>query len=248
MFLRLADKYYDVVEFKIPSIPFVKKKGKKDKEAKGVGKADSADGSKKAEGTETPSEISEEEECKQRVALYRRIIERYREMIEKSETKTVTELRSLIVPKDAAVVKLRDGLLKEFRPYIFEQHFEEVARKAYAFVLDKVANEELPVDFWLEPRDVVELRVADEMDKAVLLCSLLRSLECESAKVIVESNGERHVFVGFEFKGKYMLMDPAHRVMVEGKREDVLKKRFGSGRKQVYEFNDKEYDEIVGAE
>ncbi|RLG19978.1 hypothetical protein DRN67_01205 [Candidatus Micrarchaeota archaeon] len=222
-----------MVELKIPDMPFIKRK-------KGKGAAVSKEAKEEGE--------TAEEELRRKIALYRRIIERYREIIEKAETKTVTELRSLIVPNDPVIIKLKDEILEEFRPYIFSKHFEAAARKAYEFVLEEVANEELPVDFWLEPRDIVELRAADEMDKAVLLCSLLRSMECDSAKVIVESNGERHVFVGFSVGKKYFLMDPAHRTIIDGRREDVLMKRFGGGNKQVYEFNDKEYDEIVGGE
>src|SRR3989338_1495577 len=59
------------------------------------------------------------EQLKLRITLYRRIIERYREIIEKAETKTVTELRGLIVPKDAAVAKMCEEILEEFRPYIY---------------------------------------------------------------------------------------------------------------------------------
>ncbi|VVC03323.1 Uncharacterised protein [Candidatus Burarchaeum australiense] len=246
----------------MPSMPFGKKKAGKGKEEAGGRKAGGAEATgsaaiaaraaQAASAAQTAPEPSEAEvelgTLRRRVALYRRILERYREMIEKAETKTVTELRTLIVPDDPEVVKLRDEILEAFRPYIYQQHFEAAAHKAYEFVLGEVANEELPVDYWLEPRDIIELRSADEMDKAVLLCSLLRSLECESAKVVVESNGERHVFVGFEVGGRYVLMDPAHKKVVEGVREDVLMRMFGGGRKNVYEFNDKEYDEIVGGE
>jgi len=158
----------------------------------------------------------------------------------------VTELRALIKPSDPAVLQMRDEILAGFRPYIYEEHFEMVVEKAYEYVRERIANEELPVDFWLTPEDVLELRAADEMDKAVLLCSLLRALECESAKVVVESNGERHVFVGYEFKGRYTLMDPAHKQVVRGERQNVMERQFGGKGKIVYEFNDKEYDEILG--
>ncbi|MDO8340123.1 MAG: hypothetical protein Q7T16_05715 [Candidatus Burarchaeum sp.] len=237
-----------MVDLKMPSMPFMKKKGEAERAKEGKRAKEQAGEAPWKEASTPAPEESEIDALRRKVALYRRVIERYRDMIEKAETKTVTELRSLIVPEDPEVVKLRDEILEEFRPYIYQQHFEQVARKAYQYVLGELANEELPVDFWLEPRDMIELRAADEMDKAVLLCSLLRSLECETAKVVVESNGERHVFVGFQVGGRYVLMDPAHKKIVEGEREDVLIKQFGGGRKNVYEFNDKEYDEIVGGQ
>ena len=189
-FLTLAAHSYDVVDLKMPSMPFMKKKAGAAERA-GAGKK-AGEAPKEAHENARAAEENEIDALRRKVALYRRVIERYRDMIEKAETKTVTELRSLIVPDDPDVVKLRDEILEDFRPYIYQQHFESAARKAYGYVLSELANEELPVDFWLEPRDMIELRAADEMDKAVLLCSLLRSLECESAKVVVESNGERH--------------------------------------------------------
>lgn len=227
------------MDIRFPGMPF----SKKAKEGRG-GKA----GGERKAPAHAHAASSEILALRRKVAVYRRIIERYRELIEKAETKTITELRAVIAPNDPAVVQIRDEILSEFRPYMFEEHFEKAVKRAYEYVHEKIANEELPVDFWLAPEDVMELRAADEMDKAVLLCSLLRSLECEDAKVVVESDGERHVYVGYSFRGRYTLMDSAHGEVAHGGREEVLEKQFSGRGKIVYEFNDKEYDEILGGE
>jgi hypothetical protein len=236
-----------VVDIHIPGMPF----SRKAKETKGghAAQGEKAGGEKKAPAHgHAHAASSELQALRRKVAVYRRIIERYREIIEKAETKTITELRLMIRPNDPAVLQMRDEVLSDFRPYMFEEHFEKAVKMAYEYVREKIANEELPVDFWLTPEDVLDLRAADEMDKAVLLCSLLRSLECEDAKVVVESDGDRHVYVGYSFKGRYTLMDPTHGEVAHGGREEVLEKQFGGRGKVVYEFNDKEYDEILGGE
>lgn len=240
------------MDIRIPGMPFPRKKEAKEG---GVerGKAPSAGKGERKAAVAHPTAKSasaspEIEALRRKIAVYRRIIERYREMIEKSETKTLTELRSLVKPKDAAVLKIRDEITDEFRPYFYDRHFGKAAEKAYHYVREKIASEELPVDFWLTTEDMLELKVADEMDKGVLLCSLLRSMECEDAKVVVSSDGERHVFVGHSFGGRYVLVDPTHGVVATGEREEVLRSRFSGRGATVYEFNDKEYDEIIGGE
>lgn len=224
-------------------LPFMRK-GKERKAGEGRHEHAHEGGMRKAAST------GEVAELRRKVAVYRRIIARYEEKIAEFETKTITELKSLINPNDEVVLRLRDGLLeRHFHPYIYEKDFEKAAQIAFDFVLKEVASEELPVDFWLTPRDVIELGAADEMDKAVLLCSLLRAMDCSSAKVVVESDGERHVFVSFGWGDRYHILDPVHGTKESGERKDVLRKLFGDGTgKTVYEFNDSDYDVLMGGE
>src|SRR3990167_4388353 len=92
-FLTLAAHSYDVVDFKMPSMPFMKKKAGAAERA-GAGKK-AGEAPKEAHENARAAEENEIDALRRKVALYRRVIERYRDMIEKAETKTVTELRSL---------------------------------------------------------------------------------------------------------------------------------------------------------
>jgi len=179
------------------------------------------------------------------IAVYKKIIRRYREQIEKNEYKTISELRALVNPGSAAIQEINNKLREEFHPYIYEKDFLSAAEKACAFVKDEIKNVALPLDFWLAPEDILELRAADETDKAIFLCSLLIALDNAGARVVVETNGERHVFVLFEFNGIFYLMDPVHDVRLEGAKEEVLKTYFAerAGNRLVYEFNDRVYEE-----
>ncbi len=184
-------------------------------------------------------------EEEQRTALYKKIIERYQNVIEEGEAKSIPELKGLVQPQSQAIQKLKQELTSGFHPYIFERDFESVALKAFGFVRDDVLNEALPVQFWLSIEEIMELRVADEMDKAILLCSLLIALENNSAKVAVAMEGaNRHAFVTFEFNGFFHLLDPFHGTTLSGAKSEVIDKFFeGKERGSVYEFNDNEYEE-----
>ncbi len=214
-------------------LPFPKKAGKAQK-----GQASPSPPLKK------PDSQDSHDLCKRKAAVLKRIIERYREQIEMGEAKTVPDLRNLIDPKNRAVQEIKQGIEDSFHPYIYEKNFEEAATKAFEFLRDKIENEALPVDFWLSPDDVLELKLADEMDKAIFLCSLLIALDNETAKVVVETNGQRHAFVMFEFGGKFYLMDPVHDINISGSREQVIEKHLpGHDHQLVYEFNHKGYEE-----
>lgn len=195
-----------------------------------------------------PEPTKDCEDCsiyKRRLALYKVIISRYKEMIETQEFKSIAELRSLVTPEDKSILQVRDELIAEFRPYLYDRDFTKAAAKAYEFCRGAVKNEFLPVDFWLSPGDIVELKVADEMDKALFLCSLLIALENQTAKVVVVSEERmRHSFVTFEYEDKFCLMDPAHEIFATGAKADIVSAYITKGEeKQVYEFNNLEYNE-----
>jgi len=198
---------------------------------------------------EPPCEVceSELEVCKRRESVYRKIIERYRELIEASESKSIPELRSLVRPQSSSVIELKDKLTKDFKPYEYEKDFLTAAQTAFEFVKDEIKTEHVPVEFWLSPKEILELKAADEMDKAILLCSLLIALGNRNAKVVVEMKGGlKHAFVMFSFGNRYFLFDPVHNVNLAGSKE-ILEAQISTERdeenKIVYEFNDMEYDE-----
>lgn len=190
---------------------------------------------------------SDLEVCRRRELIYKKIIERYRDLIEAGESKSIPELRSLVRPQSSSVLELKDRLTREFKPYDYEKDFLTTAQKAYEFVKDEIKTEHVSIEFWLSPKDILELKAADEMDKAILLCSLLIALGNKSAKVVVEMKGGlKHAFVMFNFGNRYYLFDPVHDVNLAGNKE-ILEAQISTERddenKMVYEFNDTEYNE-----
>ena len=222
-----------IIVFAANIIPFLRKKEQPKPEQ------EPDDASKECE--------SELEVCKRRESIYRKIIERYRELIEAGESKSIPELRSLVKPQSSSVLELRDKLTKEFKPYDYERDFLAASQKAFEFVKDEIKTEHVVIEFWLSPKDILELNAADEMDKAILLCSLLIALGNKGAKVVVEMKGGlKHAFVMFNFGNRYYLFDPVHDVNLAGSKE-ILEAQISTERdeenKMVYEFNDVEYNE-----
>ena len=190
---------------------------------------------------------SELKACKRRELIYRKIVERYRELIEASESKSIPELRSLVKPQSSSILEVRGKITREFSQYSYENDFIAAAQKAYEFVKDEIGTEHVPVEFWLSPKDIVELKTADEMDKAIFLCSLLIALGNKGAKVVVEMKGGlKHAFVMFSFGNRYYLFDPVHNVNLAGSKE-ILEAQISTEKDEenniVYEFNDVEYNE-----
>jgi hypothetical protein len=199
---------------------------------------------------EKPVQAHECEDCeplRRKAALYLKIIERYKDYIEATEDKSITELRTLVVPDNPVVQRVVSEIKSSFRPYIHERDFYAASQKAFEYCRDVLRNEFLPLQFWLAPEDLDSLKACDEIDKAIFLCSMLVALENPGAKVVVEAGEQvRHAFVTFEFSGEFHLMDPTHGENLKGAREEVLKKPLkDSKRMLVYEFNDREYDEWV---
>lgn len=196
----------------------------------------------KGNGKKAPRECGKKEDeplkkVERILKIYKAIISRYREMIEEKEKKTIPELKMLIQPENPAVLSICNSIKANFRPYIYKEHFLKAAELCHDFVKEEIANEVLPVDFWMRPEEILEIGAADEVDKAIFLCSLLIALENKSAKVLIESAEAKRAFVIFEFGGDFYLIDPVRGEIKKGKHEDFAKS--GS-----YEFNNQEYNEF----
>ncbi|MFA6048491.1 MAG: hypothetical protein WC792_00910 [Candidatus Micrarchaeia archaeon] len=202
-----------------------------------------------------------------RAAAYKKIIERYADFITASEQKTVPQLKELVKPLDPAVVNAKKAicgrLAESNRGNAYAEKFEyDHSRdfpKAAELSLDlvksfKPVRADLSVSYWLSPSEVEELGAADPLDKAIFLCSLLRALECKSARVrMVELEGRStHPLVLFEFEGKSFLVDPGNQNAEISGRENVTFESQLAGFKanglrctrSLYEFNDLEYEEF----
>jgi hypothetical protein len=192
--------------------------------------------------------LAEMDSCKRRLALYRRIFERYAEIIAASEEKSVLELRALVEPENAAVQEAKRRIAAAFKPYVYQDNFMAAAEMALEHVAG-IKTETLPVEFWLKPEDMAELGVAGDMDKAILLCALLIALGNESAKVSVAEaeNGLKLSLVTFEFGGRHYLLDPGSNAMRAGASAERLLETHESGGSRVikilYDFNNTEYNE-----
>jgi len=183
-----------------------------------------------------PNPPSDEE---MKVRLYKLIIDRYRDKIEEYETKSVSDLKGLVQPKNATIAEIRDSVAEGFHPYVYQDNFLEAAKMAFQQV-SSFKTIPAPVSFWLTFSEVEELMAGDEIDKSIFLCSLLRSLGSENAKVFVTDT--RNSYVLFQFSGKSFVADHSQESLLEhptGQAAlDSLKGKI------LYAFNDLEYEDF----
>ncbi|MEM3362328.1 MAG: hypothetical protein QXH71_01035 [Candidatus Anstonellaceae archaeon] len=167
------------------------------------------------------------------------IIDRYRSIIEESESKSIAELSSLVKPLDGSVNEIKIYIQDQFHPYIYEQHFLLATQKALDIVFSwrKI---KLPISFWLNFDEMVRLKAADDIDRAIFICSLFRSLGSDSAKVVISKDKSAWVF--FTFNNKDYIVDIAKKSMSAYPKDcQELKEFFYSA---LYIFNDKEYKDL----
>jgi hypothetical protein len=192
-----------------------------------------------ASQAQPPASPPEPTEDELRLRLYRLIIDRYRDKIEEYETKSVSDLKSLIQPRDGLIAQIRDSITSAFHPYVYEEHFLDAAKLAFSHV-KSFRTIPAPVSFWLSFSDMQELMAGDEIDKSILLCSILRALGSENAKVFVTDT--KNSYALFQFSGKSFVCDHSKgEFLGHESGEQALGALRG---KLLYAFNDKEYEDF----
>ena len=205
-------------------------------------------GQEKQRLSEIESELGQ---ARTREAVYKKLIERYADVIEAGEEKTIPELRSLVNADDEAVREAKARILDDFPKYDYDRYFARFADKAFEFIASlRPVHAGVSVSYWLSPQEVIELGAADAFDKAVFLCSLLRAAGNASARVrVVElEGGIQHPVVVFEFHGKAFLFDAASKTRQSAASVEALFDKLCCGGKRptrsLYEFNDQNYEEF----
>lgn len=178
-----------------------------------------------------------------RLQLYRLIIDRYRDKIEEYETKSVSDIKSLVSPRDPQISELHESITEDFHPYVYDEHFLSAAKMAFQAV-SSFRTIAAPVSFWLSFSDIQELGAGDEIDKSILFCSILRGLGSENAKVFVTDT--RNSYVLFQSGGKSFVAD--HSAQELAPFEDGKSALSSLKGKLLYAFNDKDYEDFQEAE
>lgn len=181
-------------------------------------------------------------------SLYLEIIMRYKEYIEERETLHVAELPTLVTPSDEAVISRVKNIKAMFASYNYDVDFPEAAKEAAWYVGKRIIAASLPIQFWLKPRQTIELEAGDAFDKAVLLCSILIGLGNVSSKIVTVMGGEgRRLAVYCEFKDRLLLFDTEGGSSEFGTKDELLS-GLGMGKSEditAYEFNDKMYNDLA---
>ena len=234
-------------------IPFIKhiEKGVKEERKK---KDKKEEGEKKE--TEERQKTAEEELKKERTKslLYSIILDRYREMIEEKEEKSISALKHLVNPEDEFILEKtkeikekikrekkekeeKEGEEKEeAKKYDEKRDFEKAIEKAAEYI-KSIETIRWPASFWLSFGELNKYRVGDDMDKCIFFCSLLRALGSDNARILIEE--DKHPYIMYCINNNCVLFDVDEGEIKKGTEEEILKlKTF------IYAFNDKEYEDL----
>lgn len=170
----------------------------------------------------------EELDPERKLRVYELIISRYKEIINKEESRSLSELRQKISPYDEFTKSLVERLIPELQPYSYDKHFFSALQKCIDYIKE-IHNLKLPIQLTMSFKEIDELKAGPVLDQALLFCSLLRALGSPDAKVYVT---HEKYYVGFKFSEESYLVDPESGSILRGAdaesafKEDKLKCAF----------------------
>ncbi len=185
--------------------------------------------------------------------LYKLLLEKYAELINDGEKRTIGEIKALVDAEDLTI----QSILGDLKPsdYSFESKYEEAAEKAFKFVTTEIAfvDPEINVNYWLSPTEIFSAKVADDEDLAVFLSTILLALKDKKAAIIIceLENLKTHAVVTTELNGKFLLLDPSQKhefKQFHGEMEEILGRYKFQGAKIkrfLYKFNSEVYEQFM---
>lgn len=170
-----------------------------------------------------------------KLEIYKLVLSRYKDLISEKESRSISEIRQRVSPYDGFVKKIRDSMVTDMVPYVPRAQFFVAAQRAMDYVRG-IRTCEFAFTFWMDFREMDELKFGTSMDKAILLAALLRSLESEDVRVLVTK--KRSAFVKFAWNGAQYLFAAENGSLLAG--DDTLK--IFADDPVAYSFNDLAYE------
>jgi len=204
---------------------------------------------------EDPAQIidSEQREKLLQYKLYKILLEKYADLINEKERRTIGEIKALVNAEDLTI----QSILSDFKKpgYDFSNDYLSVAEQVLKFVHAEISFVEpkTNLNYWLSPKEIFSSKVGDDEDLAVFLCSLLFALGDEKAAVIIAEldNLRTHAFVATEFQGKFFIFDPSQKHDVQdftGSKEQVVQNysfKEAKIKRFLYKFNHSTYEQFM---
>lgn len=144
---------------------------------------------------------------------YEQILDKYKELINKQEQKTIAQIKETVNPNDLTI----KSIISKHKPvgYEYNKDYLEILRKIYSF-LDaeiEVVKTDVKVLYWLDATEILKNKIADEQDISALLCSAMQGLNDQEAQVYVVllEDDNTHAFVKTKYKNQYFIFDLAQK-------------------------------------
>ena len=185
--------------------------------------------------------------------LYRLLLEKYADLINEHETRTIGEIKGLVNADDLTI----QSILADFKKdgFDFQAGYLLVAEQVFQLVAREIdyVDPEINLNYWLTAKEVFSLKIGDDEDLAVFLCSLLFGLGDEKAAVVIAelNNLRTHAFVATEFNEKFFILDPSQQHGFHdfsGTKEEALQKysfKKAKIKRFLYKFNHSTYEQFM---
>ncbi|MBU0533040.1 hypothetical protein KKB44_06120 [Candidatus Micrarchaeota archaeon] len=170
-----------------------------------------------------------------KLEIYRLVLNRYKDIINEKESLTISEMRQKVSPYNDTIRKLRDDFTKDMIPYNYKLQFFDATQRAISYIRD-IKTCEFAFSFWMDFEEMDKLKIGTAMNKAIMLTTLLRSLESDDVRIIVTKKGKS--FVKFSWENHQYLFVPESGSFLMG--DDALK--VFADDPPAYSFNDLVYE------
>jgi hypothetical protein len=187
------------------------------------------------------------------LVLCKYLLEKYADVVNEREKRTIGEIKALVDGTDLTV----QSFVEDFKDpaYTFGTDYESALKQVFDFVKKEVSfvDADLNINYWLTPREILQVKVADDEDLAVFLCASMKALGDSKAEVIIAEldNLKTHAFVSTEMDKDFLILDPAQEHTFSefrGEKLEVLKKysfQKQKIKKFLYRFNSERYEQFL---
>lgn len=181
------------------------------------------------------------------------LLDKYAGLINEKEQRNIGDIKGLVNPDDLSI----QSLILQFKPetYVLERDYLFTAQQVFEFITREIryVPNDLSMNFWLNPKDILTHKVSDDEDLAVLLCTCLRALgDVKAAVYVMELEDLRtHAVVMSDINEKTLLLDPSvgHGFFkYYGDKTLVFKKYRFDGKalkRAIYRFNAETYEQFI---
>ncbi len=185
--------------------------------------------------------------------LYRLLLEKYSDLINEHERRTIGEIKGLVNADDLTI----QSILADFKgqDYDFQKDYLQVADQVFQFVSKEIdcVDLEINLNYRLTAKEIFSAKIGDDEDLAVFLCSLLLGLGDEKAAVVVAelNNLKTHAFVATEFEERFFILDPSQQHgfrQFSGTKEEALQQysfKKAKIKRFLYKFNHTVYEQFM---
>ncbi len=196
------------------------------------------------------TETKASEEDINKIKYYSIIINKYKDIINEDERKTISQLKEMIKPNDLTI----KSIISKFTPiaYDYNKDYLTTLRKIYNYLrteIDVIEND-LKVIFWMDFSKIISEKICDEQTISVILCSVMQGMQdnLSSIEVVLLEDDKVHSFVSTKIKETYYILDIVQNIPIDTYKNTDVNKLYEEYRynnkkivKKIYSYNNLEY-------